>query len=688
MDLDVSQYMSIFVEESREHLQSMNDVLLELERNPEDLDHINEIFRVAHTIKGMAGTMGFQHMATLTHDMENVLSAVRSHEIKLTSDIIDILFECFDALDSNVNAVIESGNESSDTHDSILNKLSDILAKKGNISEQSSEMPSNAKSVVNSSSNSVIVIDDIMENILNKAKVENMNVFSIRFVLSEKCVLKSARVFVVNNMVEEYGEIIRSVPSVTDIEEERFGFEFTLAVVTGYEQERLSELLHGISEVEHVEIIDLFNVKKESNETCKALSDSSNESVGEEEKSTGVVSEKKRETHSNSKSNASNKVAQKSVRVDIDRLDSLMNLVSELIIIKTRMDDLSENDTKENMNDTIEYLERITTNLNEAVMKVRMVPVERVFNRFPRLVRDLSKELGKEIELQMSGEETEVDRTVIDEIGDPLLHLIRNSLDHGVEKPDVRVKKGKPAQGTVILKAYPDGNNVVIEVGDDGAGINDEKVAKKAIEKGLITQHEADMMSVDDRISLLFRPGFSTAEVVSDVSGRGVGLDVVKSKIEAINGVVEVETVRDQGSKFIIRLPLTLAIIHALLIRLGTETYAIPLSSISEIITIESNAIRDVQGQDVVLFREKTLPIVDLKKFLGINDENTDRELTVVVIRKGMKQAGVIVDSLIGQQEIVIKSLGSFLGTIQYLSGATILGDGSISLIIDTNALI
>lgn len=685
MDLDVSQYMSIFVEESREHLQSMNDVLLELERNPEDLDHINEIFRVAHTIKGMAGTMGFQHMATLTHDMENVLSAVRSHEIQLTSGIIDILFECFDALDSNVNAVIESGNESSETHDAILKKLNDILATKGNSSESSAPKTMNMTKSSESEHETAIVVDDVMEHLIEKAKKDNMNVFSIRFVLSEECVLKSARVFVVNNMVEEYGEIIRSVPSVTEIEEERFGSEYTIAVITGYEKERLSELLHGISEIDRVEILDLGQFVPVDKDSDSARVEPLN---SEHEKVSSSPQETKQETTAPSKSTGSNKVAQKSVRVDIDRLDSLMNLVSELIIIKTRMDDLSENDTKENMNDTIEYLERITTNLNEAVMKVRMVPVERVFNRFPRLVRDLSKELGKEIELQMSGEETEVDRTVIDEIGDPLLHLIRNSLDHGVEKPDVRVQKGKPAQGTVILKAYPDGNNVVIEVGDDGAGINEEKVAKKAIEKGLITEHEADMMSVEDKIALLFRPGFSTAEVVSDVSGRGVGLDVVKSKIEAINGVVEVETARDRGSKFIIRLPLTLAIIHALLIRLGTETYAIPLSSISEIITIDSGAIRDVQGQDVVLFREKTLPIVDLKSFLGITEENTDKELTVVVIRKGMKQAGVVVDSLIGQQEIVIKSLGSFLGTIQYLSGATILGDGSISLIIDTNALI
>ena len=681
MDLDVSQYMSIFVEEAREHLQSMNDVLLELERNPQDLDHINEIFRVAHTIKGMAGTMGFQHMANLTHDMENVLSEVRSQNLELTGDIIDVLFECFDALDSNVNAVIETGNESSDTHEELIDKLKRLLSGGGSPSK-----PENNDKKEITENDLDIEIDEMFEHILEKAHDEKLNVFNIKIVLDEKCILKSARAFIIFNELETLGEIVRSNPSSQDIEDEKFDREFSLVLVSGEDYKKTEEVMSNISELESFTIIDVMDVYSHD---FDAASEDNNESV---EKGGGHSSDSqakpKSKTPSSTTSSSTAKVQQKSVRVDIDRLDNLMNLVSELIIIKTRMDDLSENDTKENMNETIEYLERITTSLNEAVMKVRMVPVERVFNRFPRLVRDLSKELGKEIELEMSGEETEVDRTVIDEIGDPLLHLIRNSLDHGVEKPDVRKAKGKPEKGNVVLRAYPDGNNVVIEVADDGAGIDDEKITKKAIDKGLITEHEAEMMTKEDRVMLLFRAGFSTAEVVSDVSGRGVGLDVVKSKIEAINGVVEVETEKDKGSKFIIRLPLTLAIIHALLIMLEEEIYAIPLSSISEIITIDSSAIRDVQGQDVVLFREKTLPIVNLKSLIGLYDEIEGKELTVVVIKKGMKQAGVVVDRLIGQQEIVIKSLGNYLGTVKYLSGATILGDGSISLIFDTNSLI
>lgn len=376
----------------------------------------------------------------------------------------------------------------------------------------------------------------------------------------------------------------------------------------------------------------------------------------------------------------------KTVRVDIDRLDTLMNLVSELIIIKTRMEDMSGAASKDDMNEAIEYLERITTNLHDAVMKVRMVPIERVFNRFPRMVRDLSKELDKEINLEMLGEETEVDRTVIDEIGDPLIHLIRNSIDHGIEHPDERIELGKNKIGTVKLKSYPDGNNVVIEVEDDGKGIDHEVIKRKSIEKEIIDEESAEKLTKDELIALLFKAGFSTTDSISDVSGRGVGLDVVKSKIESINGSIEVETFEGKGTKFIIRIPLTLAIIQALLIKLDEEIYAIPLSSISEITSIEEEEIREIQGQEIILYRNSTLPIVRVNRLMGIEDSYMD-ELTVVIVKKGDKQAGLIVHELIGQQEIVIKPLGKFLANIKYLAGATILGNGKISLILDVNSL-
>ncbi|MGJ0846773.1 chemotaxis protein CheW [Tissierella praeacuta] len=671
MDLDISQYINIFVEEAKEHLQSMNDVLLELEKNPSHLGNINEIFRVAHTIKGMSGTMGFHNMANLTHEMENVLQAARSNDIELSEDIIDILFECFDALDSSVNHIIDYGAEDDDTNQILIDKLTNLLNREKNTKHNDGETKE-------------LNMDKFVLEVVDKAREDGLNIYSIDFILNESCMLKSARAFIIFNTLENFGEIIYSNPSVEDIEDEKFELEFSVVLVSSYDKSNILKELNQISELEKINLSDFIGIdsnnKMDSN--SKTISDDLDKS-GEAKISSNENNDKTQKTTQGNVGKIG-----KTVRVDIDRLDNLMNLVSELIIIKTRMDDLSEKSTGENMTEAIEYLERITTNLHDAVMKVRMVPIERVFNRFPRLVRDLSKELGKEIDLQMSGEETEVDRTVIDEIGDPLIHMIRNSIDHGIELPTDRIKAGKPETGTVILKSYPDGNNVVVEVEDDGKGMDPNLIKRKAIEKGVIDEREAEGLSIEDSINLLFKPGFSTADTISDVSGRGVGLDVVKSKIESINGNVEIESIQGKGSKFIIRIPLTLAIIQALLIKLSEEIYAIPLSSITEIINISSNQITDVQGQEVVLYRNMTLPIIRLKDILGIEHNEENEELIVVVVRKGDKQAGLIVDNLIGQQEIVIKGLGKYLAGIKYLSGATILGNGNISLILDINSLI
>jgi len=672
MDLDINQYINIFVEESKEHLQNMNDVLLELEKSPSNHDYINEIFRVAHTLKGMSGTMGFNNMGNLTHYMENVLQAIRNNEIEVSDEIIDLLFECFDALDTSVNHIMDYGLEDSKSYDELINRLNKLLSK-----ERSNIVNSDDKSKINPSQKNIMELEHHLVKVLKKAKSEGLNVFKIDISLRETCMLKAARAFIVFSTLETFGEIIHSHPPVDDIEDEKFDLNFSIMLVTAANESDLLESLSQISELDKI-VLTLLDDSIDIIET--------NNVVAESDEDSSILHEKSTKNEKVTQSNLG-KIG-KTVRVDIDRLDNLMNLVSELIIIKTRMDDLSGKAAGENMTEAIEYLERITTSLHDAVMKVRMVPIERVFNRFPRLVRDLSKELGKEIDLQMSGEETEVDRTVIDEIGDPLIHLIRNSIDHGIELPKDRLKIGKPERGKLILKSYPDGNNVVIEVEDDGKGIDYKKIVNKALERGLITDNEVESLSIEESINLLFLPGFSTADKVSDLSGRGVGLDVVKSKIESINGSVEVESVKDKGTKFVIRIPLTLAIIQALLIKLSQEIYALPLSSVSEIINISSSDIRDVQGQEIALYRGKTIPILRLKNLLEIPEEDGDEDLVVVVVNKGDKQAGLIVDSLIGQQEIVIKSLGKYLSGIKYLSGATILGNGNISLILDVNSLI
>lgn len=665
MDLDIGQYINLFVEEGKEHLQNMNDALLALEKDTGNESLVNEIFRVAHTLKGMAGTMGFTNMANLTHEMENVLDGIRNKEIVLTEDVIDIIFECFDVLDESVNQIASSGEESKEDFTGLVERLRSI--SKGNGKEDE---------LRTSTSKLAPYIDEYVINIIKKAEAEGLDAYNIEIRLSPNCMLKSARAFIVVNTLEAMGEIIHSNPSIEDIEDEKFDLTFSLIFISKEEEKKIKDSLNSISELENINITPI----KETDVNDKEI-----EFLEEDNRSKDAsnIVEKNGTRHFERQ----NKVG-KTVRVDIDRLDNLMNLVSELIIIKTRMDELSDISNKENMTEAIEYLERITTSLHDAVMKVRMVPIERVFNRFPRMVRDLSKELNKEINLQMYGEETEVDRTVIDEIGDPLIHIIRNSIDHGIETPEERVKLNKPKEGNVILKAYPDGNNVVIEVVDDGRGIDAAKVRKKAVEKDLISLEESETLSEDDIISLLFQPGFSTSDEVSDVSGRGVGLDVVKSKIESINGSIEIETQQNIGTKFIIRIPLTLAIIQALLIKLKEEIYAIPLSSITEIISLPKDNIRNVQGQDIILYRGKTIPLIRLHQVMGLDFDDSGDEYLVVVVRKGEKQAALLVEDLIGQQEIVIKPLGKYLSNIRYLSGATILGNGNVSLILDINSLI
>lgn len=676
--MDMNQYLDMFIEESKEHLQFMNEHLLNLEKNPDNKDLINEIFRIAHTIKGMSGTMGFNKIATLTHEMENLLDAVRSNKTSISSEIVDLLFSCFDVLDDHISNIVNSGKEVDQDSSDLIQQLNDKL--NGKKIKANDNNP--AKDRNTSTSN--IDLDEYVINAIKNANSKGLKAFNMLVKLSKSCLLKSARAFIIFNTLESYSEIVYSFPSTEDIEDERFDHEFSIVLVTEKTKEEIKNDILMISEIDKVEIEEILFESTSARAEIQA-SDDTHEIVATSNKSNsdecldskGITVEKKK---------TSTNIIGKTVRVDIDRLDNLMNLVSELIIIKTRLEDAG-NVERENLNETIEYLERITTSLHDAVMKVRMVPIERVFNRFPRMVRDLAKELGKEIELEMSGEETEVDRTIIDEIGDPLIHLIRNSLDHGIENPERRKELGKPSIGKINLKAYPDGNNVVIELEDDGAGIDIEKVKKKAIDKGLITQLEAKELTDNEAIDLLFMAGFSTADSVTDVSGRGVGLDVVKNKIESINGIVEVETGRDKGSKFSIRLPLTLAIIPALLINIKEEIYALPLSSIREITPVKMGDIRKIQNQEVVLFRNNTLPIIRLNRVLGIQDSSENEETTMVVVKKGEKEAGLIVDKLIGQQEIVIKSLGKFLLGIPYLAGATILGNGQISLILDVNSL-
>ncbi|WP_434579145.1 chemotaxis protein CheA [Thermoanaerobacterium thermosaccharolyticum] len=650
--MDTNQYLEIFLEESEEHIESLNENLLQLEKNPEDSHIIDEIFRSAHTLKGMAATMGFENMTRLTHKMEDVLQEIRSNSIKVTSNLMDVLFKCMDALSSMTGIISESGNDSYD-----IENLIELLETNNSKEEVAATNIKNSKS---HDSNNINVYE---KDIIEKAASQGYKTYSIEVVIDKNCVMKSARAFIVFNTLDNLGDIVDSTPSVEDIEDEKFDDRFTVHLISKHEKDVIKSKLMSISEIKNINIEELLYSKEiKDNKKFGPTNLGSDDQI------------------KHSKTN-------KSVRVDIERLDNLMNLVSELIIIKTRLEGIESNEKNPDTISTIEYLERITTNLHDAVMKVRMVPVERVFNRFPRMVRDLSRELNKKITLNMYGQDTEVDRTVIDEIGDPLVHLMRNSIDHGIETPEVRVKKGKPETGVINLKAYHEGNNVIIEVSDDGSGINFEKVKNKAYEKGMLSADEVEELSNEKLIKLLFEPGFSTSDTISDISGRGVGLDVVKNKIESLNGSIEVKTEVDKGTKFIIKLPLTLAIIQALLVMVGNEKYAFPLNSISEIVNKNKNEIHLVQGKEVVMYRGKVIPLIRLHNILDLKSNEDSDNFICVIIKKGDNLAACSVDELIGQQEIVIKPLGKYLSNVKIIAGATILGDGQVALIIDSNNL-
>lgn len=686
--MDVSQYLEIFVEETKEHLQSLNDNILVLENEPENKDTINEIFRSAHSLKGMAGTMGYKRMQTLTHDMENVFSEIRNDKLKVTSDLVDILFQCLDALEAYLDNIINTQDEGTDDNAAIIKLLNDYLNGGSGVAEQAAPQaaqaaPQTADGVVTDFSK--VTFADFEQHAIMEAGTKNLNVYGVHVKIDPSCILKAARAFLVFKSVEELGEIIKSIPSAQDIEDEKFNLDFDIFVITGESLDKVLATVRNVSEIKDAEgsIIKLDEKKEEKPEETEKT---------EKTESAKPATVPKAGKPANSQPAKGKPVVNRSVRVDIDKLDVLMNLVSELIIAKNGLVSAAATSTTEenqSVNEQIEYLERVTTNLHESVMNVRMVPIETVVNRFPRMIRDLSKKLDKKMELYMTGEETELDRTVIDEIGDPLMHLLRNSADHGLESAEVRRERGKDEIGTIFLNAFQDGNNVVIEVGDDGNGIDIEKVKSKAIERGTITPEQAEVMSDKEVIDLLFLPSFSTSEKITDVSGRGVGLDVVKSKIESLGGVVECKSVLGEGSTFTIRLPLTLAIIQALMVKLGKEQYAIALGSIQTIEDIPLSDIKYVQGKEVINLRGNIIPIIRLGELLDVPDRTEpDESLIVVVIKKGDKQAGLVVDSLVGQMEIVIKSLGKYININKMISGATILGDGEVALIIDANAII
>ncbi|MBF0407052.1 MAG: chemotaxis protein CheA [Candidatus Riflebacteria bacterium] len=756
MDIDLSQYMGMYIDGSKENLDLMDKMLLSLENDPGNIEAVGEIFRAAHTLKGMSATMGFEKVAHLTHEMENILDKLRNKQFSVTTEIVDVLFETFDVLRVLVNDTIASNDSNIDVNIVIgkLHALTGAPAKTSSSEKETSSGHSSSgyggSAAEADTTKSIDKLDFPLNEyeiqVLKEAKKQNLSVFLLFVSLAPDCLLKAPRAFMIVKNLEEIGcDIIKSVPDTKDLEQEKFELSFSMILVTPGKAENVKQVIEQISEIESVEVtpLALESLKPSSGSPSRPSMGSSSDSGSSraqslqsssqrlpskpaaqasgggssahadtmpQSPSSGGIAGKSSGSSStpvsspgaavalsaaadpSKKVQSTEKKGNQTVRVDMRRLDELMNLVGELVINRTRLADIGAAHRLKDLNEALTRISQISLSLQNVVMQVRMVPIEQVFDRFPRMVRDLSKKLNKKIDLILEGKETEMDRTVIDEIGDPMVHLIRNSIDHGIEEPAERVSKGKSETGTITLTARHEGNHVIIEVRDDGKGIDPKIVGASAVRKGLFTQEQIDRMPVEEITKIIFLPGFSTNTVVSDISGRGVGMDAVKTKLDELGGQLDIESKVGEGSRVFIKLPLTLAILQALMVKLGNETYAIPLGSVQETMDITSADINIVQHQEVTLLRGEVLPIIRLRNYLDVpkipDEKEKTEEISIVVCSSGEKRAGFMVDELLGQQEIVIKSLGNLLGGLPGLMGATMRGDGSIALILDIPAFL
>ncbi|WYP25354.1 chemotaxis protein CheA [Alkalihalobacillus sp. FSL W8-0930] len=663
-----SEYLAVFLDESQEHLQAVNDHLLKLEKQPEDESIVGEIFRSAHTLKGMSATMGYEDLAHLTHNMENVLDLIRNKKKQATTEIIDIMFQSVDSLENMVNDIASGGDGKLD----VTSLVAELEAIEKGSSQAVKEAAATTEQV-----DLLEVYDEYERTVLEESLEQGYSVYQIKVELDEKAMLKAARVFMVFDVLNQLGDVIKSSPATELLEEEQFERDFIVTVVSKDSGEVIKNKILKISEISDVVVQSMtsfVHTTQAEDQTLQPVQEKPSETKQEPEK--GKDAQKAPENN-------------KTIRVNIDRLDILMNLFEELVIDRGRLEQISGELVNAELTETVERMTRTTGNLQEIILTMRMVPVETVFNRFPRMIRNLSKDLGKQVHLEIVGAETELDRTIIDEIGDPLVHLLRNSIDHGIETPEARMAVGKPAQGTVLLKAYHSGNHVFIEIKDDGAGISRDKVLNKALKNQLITEEDARSLTDSQVFGLLFEPGFSTAEQITDISGRGVGLDVVRNTFESLGGVVTVHSELHKGSTFLIQLPLTLSIIDVMLVETGGEKYAIPLTSIVETAIVNKVDLFSAHGQKVIDFRGKVVPLVFMRDVFNTPVADLDEDFySLVIIQKGEQIAGLVVDSLIGQHDIVLKSLGNYLTNVFAISGATILGDGEVALIVDPNALI
>jgi two-component system chemotaxis sensor kinase CheA len=672
MDMDVSQYKELFINEAQEHLEALNQSMVDLEKDPGNPDVLTEIFRSAHTLKGMSATMGFDQLTELTHEMENVLDGLRSGDIEVGTDIVDILFSCLDMLGSMVADIAQESGKLQDTRPLIGALRAVYGGEKPSALEPIKPLPRKEREWVAKSPKSAAETARDKDERERERGIEKT--LRLKVTLDQDCVLKSVRVFMIFKKLAQSGKVINSRPSIEDLEDENFERSFEVFFNTVANLDSVRKALMTIAEVQGVEVLPL-----EEEELLDAQ-------VGEP----AAVSEgaEPAEPAGTEAVTPNVPVRTQSVRVNISRLDNLMNLIGELVINRTRLQEISSSHNLPELKEALAQTARLTADLQDEVMKTRMVPVEHIFNRFPRMVRDLAKNRAKEVDFIIEGKDIELDRTILDEISDPLMHLLRNAVDHGIDSPEEREARGKPRRGSIKLAARRDRNYVSIEVSDDGQGVDRSKIFALAAERGMMGSEERKSTSDEDVLRILSSAGFSSAEEVSGVSGRGVGLDVVKNKVESLGGMLLMQSMQGEGTTFAMKLPLTLAIIQALLVKVAEEIYAIPLGVVAETAVISAHEIKSVSEQEVIFLRDETLPLVRLSQLLGMPDGNGHGTFPVVVVEVALRSVAIAVDDLMGQQEIVITSLDRFLKVIRGFGGATILGTGEVALILDIPSLL
>ncbi|HHY74123.1 MAG TPA: chemotaxis protein CheA [Bacillus bacterium] len=695
-DFDITSYLNVFLDELDEQLQILDEKVLELEQDCNNLDIIQSIFRAAHTLKGSSAAMGFEKMKELTHKVENIFDLIRNNQLEVNTSIINVIFESIDFIKVLKGGII-NGTLTEIEITPIVEKLENC---KDSYEETTASGSEGKQTISNSSSEGMqsanenplkdVRLNDEQTDYIHKALNVGEFVFAVQVRLAPEAMLKSVRAFLVQNNLKDVCEIFASFPEQTVIEDdENFDGLLVYFVRTNASEEEIYTIVNSIADIASIQLLSITEGNFEQ------FTKRENVIAFQSEK---IQEQKSNENGANGKTEQQKLKVQQTIRVDVNRLEHLLNLVGELVIDQTRLADLRSRLEDRYTNDSdIElftevgnHIGQVISELQEGMMKTRMLPIEQLFNRFPRMVRDLCQKANKEIDFVIEGKETELDRNLIEEIGDPIIHLLRNSLDHGIEAPEEREMLGKPRKGKVILKAAHEENHIVITITDDGRGIDPQKIKDSALKKGYVTTEEVDRMTDKDLMFLIFTSGVSTAKSITDISGRGVGMDIVRNHIEKLNGMVDIDSKVGEGTTFTIKLPLTLAIIRSLLVELGGRQFALPLANVQEIVRLNTDEIKTIKNQEVGIIRERVLPLVRMHKRLQTSEEYLKgrKRLFVVVVGLAEKRVGIVVDRTLGNQEIVIKPLGKYIGQPKYIAGAAIMGDGNIALILDVGSIV